>query len=153
MRLFRVIIIFSSLFLFANCSTYYSQYTDNLSETDGFFINISKAPLNLNENIIGASVGFLWNGSQYLRFSLTKDEKIMHRSAVYHALNNTITGEKTYWYSKSRKVGGVIRVIHTYPQSAGYCRVYQSFIKLNGATRHMTNNACKSMDYHWRFVK
>ena len=133
MRLFRVIIIFSSLFLLANCSSYYSEYTDNLRETDGQFINISKAP--------------------YLRFSLTKDEKIMHRSAVYHALNNTITGEKTYWYSKSRKVGGVIRVIHTYPQSAGYCRVYQSFIKVNGATRHMTNNACKSMNYHWRFVK
>ena len=153
MRLFRVIIIFSSLFLLANCSSYSSQYTDNLRETDGQFINISKAPLNLNENIIGATPGFLWNATQYLRFSLTKDEKTMHRSAVYHALNNTINGEKTYWYSKSRKVGGVIRVIHTYPQSAGYCRVYQSFIKLNGATRHMTNNACKHMDYHWRFVK
>ena len=93
MRLFRVIIIFSSLFLLANCSTHPSQYTDNLRETDGQFINISKAPLNLNENIIGATPGFLWNATQYLRFSLTKDEKTMHRSAVYHALNNSINGE------------------------------------------------------------
>ena len=153
MRLFRVIIIFSSLFLLANCSTHSSQYTYDLRETDGHFINISKAPLNLNENIIGATPGFLWNATQYLRFSLTKEEKMMHRSAVCHALNNTRNGEKTYWYSKTRKVGGVVRVIHSYPQSAGYCRVYQSFIKVNGTTRHMTNNACKHMEYHWRFVK
>ncbi len=28
--------------------------------------------------------------------------------------------------------------------SSGYCRVYQSYIQLNGANRHMTNKACKS---------
>ena len=77
MRLFRVIIIFSSLFLLANCSTYYSQYTDNLRETDGHFINISKAPLSLNEHIIGATPGFLWNATQYLRFNLNKIVKFM----------------------------------------------------------------------------
>ena len=78
----------------------------------------------------------------------------MHRSAVYHALNNTKNGEVTKWYGKDRNSAGVVRVIHSYPESRGYCRVYQSFIKLNGATRHMTNNACMHGGYNiWRFVK
>jgi len=123
-----------------------------MAETEGHFINMDMAPLNLNDGIIGATPGFLWNATQYLRFNLTKEEKLMHRSAVYHALNETSNGEVTYWYSKSRKANGQVRVIHSYPTSAGVCRVYQSFIKLNGKTRHTTNNACKMMEYQWRFV-
>ena len=147
-----IIILISSLFL-ANCSATTSSMTTNLAETDGHFINMNTAPISLDDGIIGAAPGFLWNASQYLRFSLNKTEKKLHRSAVYHALNETANGEITYWYSKDRNDMGQVRVIHSYPTSAGYCRVYQSFIKLNGATRHMTNNACKMMEYPWRFVK
>lgn len=153
MKLYRVIIILISTLLLTNCSASTSKYTVNIKETEGHFINMNHAPLNLDNTLIGATPGFLWNSLQYMRFNLNKEEKNLHRSAVYHALNNTQNGEVTYWYSKDRKANGQVRVIHSYPTSAGYCRVYQAFIKLNGAQRHITNNACKHMDYSWRFVK
>ena len=155
MRLFRVIILLTSFLFLANCTaTAGGSHTLSLKETEGHFIDINKAPLNLDNEIIGVAPGFLWNASQFLRFNLNKEEKLMHRSAVYHALNNTKNGEVTKWYGKDRNSAGVVRVIHSYPESRGYCRVYQSFIKLNGATRHMTNNACMHGGYNiWRFVK
>lgn len=151
MKSYPVIILLSSLLLFNACSS--TKPKGELQDTSGMFIEIERAPLNLDETMMQAIPGYLWNKAQYLRFSLTDKEKNQHRSAVYHALNNTKNGEKVAWYSKDRKASGVVRVIHSYPQSGGYCRVYQSFIKLNGAERHTTNAACKEMGRYWRFVK
>ena len=68
----------------------------NLKESDGHFINMNHAPLNLDNTLIGATPGYLWNSLQYMRFNLNKEEKKLHRSAVYHALNNAQNGEVTY---------------------------------------------------------
>ena len=87
------------------------------------------------------------------RFNLKKAEKRQHQQAVYHTLNNAEIGSITAWYSKKRQAGGKVRVIHQFPTSDGYCRVYQSYIKLNGAERHMTNKACKRLTNPWVFLK
>ena len=100
-----------------------------------------------------SATGMLWNGIQYLRFSLSDNEKKMHQSAVYHALNNSSNGEITSWYSKDRLASGKVRVIHSFPISGGRCRVYQSLISVNGATRHFTNNACRGLDFRDRTSK
>jgi surface antigen len=101
----------------------------------------------------------LWSHIQYLRFSLNDEEKKMHQSAVYHALNNAANGEITGWHSRDRLAQGKVRVIHSFPISGGRCRVYQSFIELNGTSRHWTNNACKGLQfrdgsskYEWKFL-
>ena len=150
MRLYQAIILLSSVLLLNACST--GNMKGELSDTTGTFIDIKKAPLNMDETMLNAIPGFLWNNAQYLRFSLNRNEKLQHRSSVYHALDNTKNGEVVAWYSKERKASGKVRVIHSYPQSGGYCRVYQTFIQLNGALRHKTNAACKEMGRYWRFV-
>ena len=66
-------------------------------------------PINLNEKEIWSATGMRWNGIQYLRFSLNDEEKKMHQSAVYHALNQSRDGEITSWYSDSKKIMGKLK--------------------------------------------
>ena len=92
--------------------------------------------------------------TQYMGFWLKKQEKNLHKSAVYFALDNARNGKIVSWYSKTRLVSGKVRVIHSYPISGGYCRTYQAYIKVNGKERHMTNNACKYIGTpSWSFYK
>jgi surface antigen len=148
-------IIFISLFTFLYSCT---GNIETISETHGKFVDFPKI-ITLGENRMWSATGMLWNGIQYLRFSLNDEEKKMHQSAVYHSLNNSNNGEITYWYSKERLASGKVRVVHSFPISGGHCRVYQSLITLNGATRHFTNNACRGLSfrdggslYNWTFL-
>ena len=155
MKLFKVIIILSSLLLTANCANSNSY----VKETQGLFTKFPE-PVSLGENQLWSAPGMMWNHIQYLRFTLNDDEKKMHQSAVYHALNNAENGQITSWHSRERLAQGKVRVIHSFPISGGRCRVYQSYIELNGTSRHMTNNACKGLQfrdggslYEWKFLQ
>ena len=148
MRLYRVIIILSSLLL-TNCA---SNGVQTVKETQGRFLEFPN-PETIGEGQMWTAPGMLWNHIQYLRFTLNKEEKNLHQSAVYHALNNARDGEITSWYSKKRLAQGKVRVVHSYPTSDGRCRTYQSFITLNGSARHFTNNACKRLNHSWKFLK
>lgn len=149
-KLFRVIIILSSLLLFSTVAK--SESKSYVKETDGIFLKFPQ-PSTLGENELWSAPSMAWNYIQYLRFSLKKEEKNLHQSAVYHALNNTRDGEIVSWYSKERLAQGKVRVIHSFRTSDGYCRVYQSLILVNTVRRHMTNNACKSPTNVWAFLK
>ena len=155
MKLFKVITILSSLFILTSCAGVGGNY---IKETEGTFLNFPE-PVTLGENQLWSAPGMLWSHIQYLRFSLNDEEKKMHQSAVYHALNNAANGEITGWHSMDRLAQGKVRVIHSFPISGGRCRVYQSFIELNGTSRHWTNNACKGLQfrdgsskYEWKFL-
>ena len=149
MRLFQVIILWSSLLLLQNCA---SNGVQTVKETQGKLAGMP-APSMITESQMMSLPGMLWNNIQYMRFSLNKKEKMMHQSAVYHTLNDAELGATTHWYSKERLAGGKVRVVHQFPTSNGYCRVYQAYIKLNGAERHMTNKACRSFGNRWVFLK
>jgi len=155
MKLFKVITILSSLFILTSCAGVGGNY---IKETEGTFLNFPE-PVTLGENQLWSAPAMLWSHIQYLRFSLNDEEKKMHQSAVYHALNNAANGEITGWHSRDRLAQGKVRVIHSFPISGGRCRVYQSFIELNGTSRHWTNNACKGLQfrdgsskYEWKFL-
>ena len=150
--MFRVIILLSSLALLQNCASNGIHKVNTTKETEGKFVDMP-APTMLTESELLTLPGMLWNGIQYMRFSLNRDEKRLHQSAVYHALNDAEIGATTSWYSKKRLAAGKVRVIHQFPTSNGYCSTYQAHIKLNGAERHMTNNACRSFGNRWVFLK
>ena len=101
------------------------------------------SPMFFGDDLKYSMPAFLWRQTQFIRFRLKKEEKKMHKSAVFFMLENTKNGEIVSWYSDKRLANGHVRVIHSYPISGGYCRTYQAYIKLNGTERHMTNNACK----------
>ena len=92
--------------------------------------------------------------TQYMGLRLTKDEKNLHKSAVFYMLQNAGNGKIVSWYSKTRLVGGKVRVIQSYPISAGYCRMYQTYIRYKSKYEQMTNNACKYIgSSRWFFYK
>ena len=143
-------IIFISLFTFLYSCT---GNIETISETHGKFVDFPKT-ITLGENQMWSATGMLWNGIQYLRFSLNDEEKKMHQSAVYHALNQSRDGEITSWYSDSKKNYGKVKIIQSFPISDGNCRIYQSLINFNNSTRHFTNNACKRFyAENWLFLK
>ena len=86
-----------------------------------------------------------WNGLHYLGFvyQLKRDEKTMHKSAVFFALKNSPDFDIVEWYSKKRRVGGKVRVIKSYPVSGGYCRFYQGLIQVKNKAKTATIMACK----------
>ena len=148
MKLLKVIIVLTSFLFLANCST---SGVRTVTETHGQFADLP-FPSTLGEKQFSAP-GMLWNGVQYIRFNLTKSEKVLHKQAVYHTLNNADIGEITAWHSNKRLATGKVRVVHQYPTSSGYCRVYQSYIQLNGANRHLTNKACKRIEGGYEIVE
>ena len=155
MRLFKVITILSSILLLTHCSANGTKKVNfSPGESKGSIISDHMpTPIMLGDQFETQLPAYLWNGVQYLRFSLRKDEKLLHESAVFHALTNTENGAITSWYSKKRFAGGKVRVIHSFPIASGHCRVYQAYIKVNGVARHMTNKACLHQGaITWQFL-
>ena len=148
--MFRAIIILSSILFTTSCGA----NLQTVKETQGTFVEFPQ-PVMLGENQLWSLPGMLWNNIQFMRFTLNDEEKKMHQSAVYHALNNSKNGEITSWHSRERLAQGKVRVIHSFPLSDGHCRVYQAYIELNGAARHWTNNACTRFysKGEWLFLK
>jgi hypothetical protein len=148
MRLFKVIIVLSSLMLGTAMAG---------SKTPGEHkgtIGDMPEPVILGSDLKYSMPAYLFRKTQFLRFRLNRTEKAMHESAVFFALTNAENGKIVGWYSKKRLANGKVRVIHSYPISGGYCRTYQAYIKLNGKERHMTNNACKYIGTpSWSFYK
>ena len=74
----------------------------------------------------------------------------MHTDAIQIALNNAPNGKIVSWHNGDRLSSGKVRVVKTYYKNDRYCRVFQSYIKLNGAKKHNTKHVCK-VDNIWNF--
>ena len=128
-------------------------HSDSKSPLDLNLAGGMPIPVFLGDDIRYSMPHYLWKSSQYMWFRLSKTEKKQHQSAVYFVLNNAQNGEIVTWHSEKRTAIGQVRVIHSYPISGGYCRQYQSLIRIKGKTRHMTNNACRYDTAIWYFYK
>ena len=151
MKLLKVITILLTSFLLFSTQSFAGSKKPN--ETEGSIIEMPP-PVFFGDDLKYSMPQFLWRQTQFLRFRLKRNEKKMHQAAVFFMLDNAPNGEIVSWYSDKRFSNGHVRVIHSYPISGGYCRTYQAYIKLNGAERHMTNNACKYIGSpSWSFYK
>jgi len=120
--LFKVIIVLISLF---TVSAYAADSSKTPREIDVDIKGAMPLPDLLDGDLIYNIMRFGWRNTQYLRFKLKKDEKQLHKSAVYFMLENAPNGKIVSWYSKKRLSNGKVRVIQSYPVSGGYCRTYQ----------------------------
>ncbi len=149
MKLLKVITILTSLLI----TTPAVAGNEPSDEINGSLVEMP-TPIFFGDDLKYSMPAFLWRQTQFLRFRLKKEEKKMHKSAVFFMLENVENGKIVSWYSDKRLANGKVRVIHSYPISGGYCRTYQAYIKLNGTERHMTNNACKYIGSpSWSFYK
>jgi hypothetical protein len=149
MRLYKVITVLISLLL----TTPALAGSSTPGDTKGIIGDMPQ-PRWLGDDIKYSMTAYLFRRTQFMRFSLNREEKKLHASAVFFALTSTQNGKIVSWYSKERLAAGKVRVIHSYPISGGYCRTYQAYIKVNGKERHMTNNACRRITgVTWTFYK
>lgn len=148
MKLFKAITILSSL-LFLNQCIPQSESIVIIDKFKNYFLN----PVMLTENELRNPGQYSWNNKQYLNFFLQDEEKKLHQSAVYYSLNNIRDNEITKWHSKNNNTFGIVKIIHSFEVSTGYCRVYQAVIQSENLAKQWTNKACKRGSSDWIFLK
>ena len=134
--------------LLTNCSTTNHTKTEKKIldyESSGSVLNA------LSLGVPGAAVLFLTvDINNYLKFNLNEKEIKMHTDAIQIALNNTPNGKIVSWHNGDRLSSGKVRIVKTYYKNDKYCRIFQSYIKLNGAKKHNTKHVCK-INNVWKF--
>ena len=134
--------------LLTNCTTTNHTKTEKKIldyESSGSVLNA------LSLGVPGAAVLFLTvDINNYLKFNLNEKEIKMHTDAIQIALNNTPNGKIVSWHNGDRLSSGKVRVVKTYYKNDKYCRIFQSYIKLNGAKKHNTKHVCK-VNNVWKF--
>ena len=135
-------------FILTNCTTTNHTKTDKKIldyESSGSVFNA------LSLGVPGAAILFLAvDINNYKKFNLNEKEIKMHTDSIQIALNNTPNGKIVSWHNGDRLSSGKVRVVKTYYKNDRYCRIFQSYIKLNGAKKHNTKHVCK-VDNIWRF--
>ena len=105
----------------------------------------------LSLGVPGAAILFLAvDINNYVKFNLNEKEIKMHTDAIQIALNNAPNGKIVSWHNGDRLSSGKVRVVKTYYKNDRYCRIFQSYIKLNGAEQHITKHVCK-VNNIWKF--
>ena len=135
-------------FVLTNCTTTNHTKTDKKIldyESSGSVFNA------LSLGVPGAAILFLAvDINNYKKFNLNEKEIKMHTDSIQIALNNTPNGKIVSWHNGDRLSSGKVRVVKTYYKNDRYCRIFQSYIKLNGAKKHNTKHVCQ-VDNIWKF--
>ena len=134
--------------LLINCSTSNPTKTDvkiKDYESSGSVLNA------ISLGVPGAAILFLTvDINNYKKFNLNEKEIKMHTDAIQIMLNYAPNGKIVRWSNGDRLSSGKVRVVKTYYKNERYCRIFQSYIKLNGAEKHNTKHVCK-IDNVWEF--
>jgi len=140
-------LIFISLFL-TNCTSTNHTKTDKKIldyESSGNVFNA------ISLGVPGAAILFLAvDINNYKKFNLNEKEIKMHTDAIQITLNYAPNGKVVRWFNPDRLSAGKVRVVKTYYKNDRYCRIFQSYIKLNGAKKHNTKHVCK-VNNAWKF--
>ena len=141
------IILILLLILISHCSSSSHNYVDK---------EVLKVQSNVSPSIgklageTSAGILFLaYDLYGYVNFNLNKKEINLHTDATYLALNYGKNGEFFSWHSNERMSSGKTKVIASYYRDQSYCRIIQSLINLNGASKHKTYNLC-FINKQWR---
>ena len=148
MIVIKSIIIIIIFYLLVGC------VSKNHTKTDKKILEYKSVGSSMNALSAGspsASVLFLAiDLNNYLKFNLNNKEIDLHTNTIQVALNNAPNGEIVSWHNGERLSSGKVRVVKTYYKNNKYCRIFQSYIKLNGAEKHRTKHVCK-INNIWKF--
>ena len=136
-------------FILTHCTT-----TPNHTKTEKKILDYESSGSVFNAlslGVPGAAILFLAvDINNYKKFNLNEKEIKMHTDAIQITLNYAPNGKVVRWFNPDRLSAGKIRVVKTYYKKDRYCRIFQSYIKLNGAKKHNTRHVCK-VDNIWKF--
>ena len=93
------------------------------------------------------------NFLKYKFFSLSKEDKKKQQQAIFYALDNLPEGEIIRWHNEDNNSWGRVKIVSSYPQGNGYCRIIFSQISKKGKIRDFKETACKDVAYDgWLFI-
>jgi surface antigen len=84
--------------------------------------------------------------------SLPREDQRTHIQAILMALNNTQNGEIVEWSNPYTDNNGQVRVVYTFNTGAGFCRVFQTLLQINGDVLQYQETGCYLMGKNsWEF--
>ena len=145
-----IFLSFLSFFLFS-CS----QNTVGKFETEGSIANYENSMVTGTSDPAAVTLFLVNDIVNSYRFNLNDFEKKSHTSAIMFALDQAKNGQTVSWHNKKRLSHGKVRImISKFNKKGEFCRVFDSYIFLNGAKRGTTNTACKNLENNsWVFLK
>jgi surface antigen len=101
-----------------------------------------------------SSANYVANFLKYKFYMLDDEDKEKQKTAIYFALNNLDNDIVTNWYNNRTEAQGQVKIVSSYPQGSGYCRVIFSQLIYRGKERSFSETACLEMGHSgWRFIK
>lgn len=148
--IYKSILIFVCLF-FLSCSS--TTNSPGSFETEGV-LNESPSVFTMGDPS-ATTLMIALTLTNWYNFSLNKHEKDQHISSIMFALNHTKNGELVTWQNNKRFSYGKVRVLRSkFNKQGKFCRIYDSYISVNGAERGSTNSACKNVNNEqWEFYR
>jgi surface antigen len=84
--------------------------------------------------------------------SLPAEDQRTHIQAIMMALNNLQNGEIAEWSNPYTNNNGLVRVVYTFNTGAGFCRVFQTLVQINGDVLQYQETGCYGMGKNsWEF--
>lgn len=80
---------------------------------------------------------------------LSRKDKTRALLAEYRALENSTTGQSTYWENPNGKLSGIVTPSQPYQVGSRNCRQYNHKALINGDNIDASGAACRTADGRW----
>ena len=80
---------------------------------------------------------------------LSRKDKTRALLAEYRALENSTTGQSTYWENPNGKLSGIVTPSQPYQVGSRNCRQYNHKALINGENINASGAACRTADGRW----
>lgn len=143
MALGKWLILSSSLFITA-CGT-----TTSVNKS----ISTDKS-VSHNYTHAGTGVEVFYNFMRHNMGKLTKEDSEKQNQAVFFALDNLEEGKVVSWHNVKQDTHGFVKIVMSYPNGSGYCRVVFTQIQKKSKIRDFKETACRDVAYQgWQFIR
>lgn len=119
-------------------------------------VNVANAQ-NLPASVSGRGQAYDVNGGLKSWFGAGKlpaEDQRTHLQAILTALNNLQNGEIVEWFNPYTNNNGQVRVVYTANTGTGFCRVFQTLVRIDGNVSQYQETACVSGEKNsWDFYK
>jgi len=140
----KSLILISGLLLTA-CGTTTNHPHNSLS---------SQRSVSHNYTHAGTGVEVWYNFVRNNLGKLSKEDQIQQNKAVFFALDNLTEGKVVAWHNVTEDTHGFVKIVASYPQGSGYCRVVFTQIQKKGNARDFKETACRDVAYAgWQFIR
>jgi surface antigen len=110
-------------------------------------LQVNKPGVATGREIVKAFDGGILPKTVYSK--LSRKDKTRALLAEYRALENSTTGQSTYWENPNGKLSGIVTPSQPYQVGSRNCRQYSHKAMINGDSIEASGAACRTTDGRW----